>query len=137
MNVLCQFFSSLHWLQEHVSTSFWQNPRFENCCKQGAIVLEAPQNIPEIFSTLFQTDDSLSKHFRDNIWQHNSALAFTSLKCTPDPGLPVGGVQNFQIHGELYHMQRHINVELHDNDLSHYAQVYLYDPTFAVEQRIT
>ena len=79
----------------------------------------------------------MSKHFRDNIRQYNSALAFTSLKCTPDPRLPVGGIQKFQIHGELYHMQRHINAELHDNDSPHYAQLYLYDPTFAVEQRIT
>lgn len=34
-------------------------------------------------------------------------------------------------------MQRNINAELHDNDFPHYAQLYLYDPTFAVEQRIT
>ena len=137
MNIPCQFCSALHWLQERVSTSSRQNPWFENCCKQGAIVLEAPRNVPELFSTLFRADDPLSKHFRDNIRQYNSALAFTSLKYTPDPRLPVGGVQNFQIHGELYHMQRHINAELHDNDSPHYAQLYLYDPTFAVEQRIT
>ena len=59
------------------------------------------------------------------------------MKYTPDPKLPVGGVQNFQIYEELYHMQRHINTELHDNDSSHYAQLYLYNPTFAVEQHIT
>ena len=137
MNIPCQFCSALHWLQKRVSTSSRQNLRFENYCKQGAIVLEAPQNVPELFSTLFRADDPLSKHFRDNIRQYNSALAFTSLKYTPDPRLPVGGVQNFQIHGELYHMQKHINAELHDNDSPHYAQLYLYDPTFAVEQRIT
>ena len=34
-------------------------------------------------------------------------------------------------------MQRHINAELHDNDSPHYAQLYLYDPVFATEQRIT
>lgn len=102
MNICCQFFSALHWLQERVSTSSIQNPRFENCCKQGAIVLEAPQNVPEFISNLFQADNPLSKHFRDNIRQYNSALAFTSLKCTPDPRLPVGGIQNFR---ELYHMQ--------------------------------
>ena len=33
-------------------------------------------------------------------------------------------------------MQRHVNAELHNNDSPHYAQLYLYDPTFAVEQRI-
>ena len=63
MNVSCQFCSALYWLQERVSTSSRQNPRFKNCCKQGAIVLEAPRNVPEFFSTLFQADNLLSKHF--------------------------------------------------------------------------
>ena len=75
-------------------------------------------------------------HFRDNIWQYNSALAFTSLKCTPDLRLPAAIVQNFKIHGELYHMQRHINTELYDDDSPYYAQLYLYNLTFALEQRI-
>lgn len=34
-------------------------------------------------------------------------------------------------------MQRHINTEFHDNDSSHYAQLYLYDPKFAIKQYIT
>lgn len=59
------------------------------------------------------------------------------LKYTPDLRLPAGGIQNIQIHGKLYHIQRHINAELHDNDAPHYAQLYLYDPEFATEQRIT
>lgn len=50
MNVRSQFCSALHWLQERVSTSSVQDPSFENCCKQGAIVLEAPQKIPEFIS---------------------------------------------------------------------------------------
>lgn len=137
MNVHCEFCLALHWLQERVSTSSVQNPRFENCCKQGAIVLEAPQNIPDFISNLFHADDPLSRHFRENIRQYNSALTFTSLKCTPDLRLPARDIQNFQIHGELYHMQRHINAELHDNDSPHYAQLYLYDPKFATEQRIS
>ena len=92
-----------------------------------------PQNIPELFSTMFQADNSLSKYFQNNIWQYNSVLAFISLKYTLDLRLSVGGVQNFQIHGELYYMQRHINTELHNNDLPHYVQLYLYNLTFAIE----
>ena len=137
MNVFCQFCSVLHLLQERVYSSSVRNPSFESCCKQGAIVLDAPRNIPEFISNLFHAADLLSKHFRDNVWQYNSALAFTLLKCTPDTRLPAGGIQNFQIHRELYYIQRHINDELHDNNSLHYAQLYLYDPAFAVEQRIT
>ena len=107
-----------------------QNSNFENCYKQGAIVLKAPWNIPEFISNLFQADDALSKHFQDNIWQYSLALAFSFLKYTPDLRLPARDIQNFQIHGEFYHIQRHINAELHDNDSYHYAKLYLYDPIF-------
>ena len=34
-------------------------------------------------------------------------------------------------------MQRYINAELHDNDSPYYAQLYLYNPTFTIEQHIT
>lgn len=78
----------------------------------------------------------MSKHFRDNIWQYNSALAFTLLKYTPDQRLLAKEIQNFLIHGELYHMQKHINAELYNNDTSHYVQLYLYDPIFAIKQYI-
>ena len=60
-----------------------------------------------------------------------------SMKCTSNLRLPAGSIQNFQIHGELYYMERHINTELHNNDSPHYTQLYLYDPTFASEQHIT
>ena len=63
MHVCYQFCSALHWLQERVSISSMRNPSFENCCKQGAIVLEAPRDIPEFISNLFRADDALSKHF--------------------------------------------------------------------------
>ena len=63
MNICCQFCSKLHWLQERISTNTMQNPSFENCCKQGAIGLEAPKNVPEFISNLFQENDPLFKHF--------------------------------------------------------------------------
>lgn len=121
MNVHCQFCSALHSLQERVSTSSVHNSRFKNCCKQGAIVLKAPRNVPNFISNLFYVDNPLSRHFRENIRQYNSSLTFTSLKCIPNLSFPAGSIQNFQIHGELYHMQRHINAELHDNYPPHYA----------------
>ena len=63
MNVPCQFCLALYWLQEHVSISSRQNPWFKNYCKQGIIVLEAPQNVLGFFSTVFQADGLLFKHF--------------------------------------------------------------------------
>ena len=136
INVYCQVCLAFDWLQKRVSISSIQNPSFENCYKQGAIVLKASQDISKFISNLFRGDDALSNYFQDNIRQCNSALAFIFLKCTPDLQLPAGNIQNFKIYGELYHMQRHINAELHDNDSLYYAQLYFYDPTFALEQRI-
>lgn len=77
------------------------------------------------------------KHFRDNIRKYNLVLVFTSLKYILDIKLQAGGIQNFQIHRKLYYILRNINVELYDNNTSHYAQLYIYDPIFATEQCIT
>lgn len=76
--------------------------------------------MPEFVSNLFHADNPLSKHFRNNICQYNSALVFISWKYTLDPTLPAGGVQNFYIHEELYYIQKHLNAKLHDNDTLHY-----------------
>ena len=40
-----------------------QNPSFEKCYKQRAIVLEATRDIPKFISNLFQVDDALFMHF--------------------------------------------------------------------------
>lgn len=40
-----------------------QNSSFENCYKQGIIVLKATQNILKFISNLFQGNNSLFKHF--------------------------------------------------------------------------
>lgn len=44
-----------------------------------------------------------------------------------------GSILIFKIYRELYHMQKHINTELHDNNVSYYAPLYLYDPEFATQ----
>ena len=104
MTIRCESCSALHWLLEKVKTSSKNSPRFENCCKQGSVVLEPPKNQPEFLRHLFESDDVQSKHFRDNIRQYNSAFAFTSLKYQPDTRLGPGGYKCFSIHGQLYHM---------------------------------
>ena len=114
-----------------------QNLSFENYCKQERIVLETAQNISEFISNLFQKNNLLFKHFQDNIWHYNLALTFILLKYIPDLKLLAKVVSNFQIHGKLYYMQRHINDELHDNNLSNYIWLYLYNLAFAIEQSIT
>ena len=77
--------------------------------------------------------DSAAKAFRNNIRKYNSALAFTSVKYTVD-GRATGGIQCFQIHGELFHLQG----PLQSTDLAsaQFAQLYFYDPELATNIRV-
>lgn len=83
--------------------------------------MEILQNILDFISNLFHTNNLLSRHFQENIWQYNSVLTFISLKCIPDLRFPTRGIQNFQIYRELYYIQRQINTELYNNDPTHYV----------------
>lgn len=44
MTICCESCSALHWLLECVKISSKNSPRFENCCKQGSVVLEPPKD---------------------------------------------------------------------------------------------
>ena len=89
------------------------------------------QSPPEYLHYLLTSLDSEAKHFRTEIRKYNSALAFTSIKYTIDERLKqtLGGIQCFQIHGELFHLQG----PLQDVDpiSAQFAQLYFYDPEVA------
>ena len=42
-----------------------------------------------------------------------------------------GGIQNFQIHGELYHLQGPLNPS--SGQRPRFAQLYFYDPSYAAQ----
>ena len=76
-----------------------------------------------------------AKRFRKKIREYNSALSFTSLKYSPDnrSALLGAGVNCFQIHGELYHLQGPLEPEA--GQVARFSQLFLYDPEYAAKVR--
>ena len=76
-----------------------------------------------------------AKKFRHHIRQYNAALAFTSLGAKFDHSLLDGnGPYVFKLHGGLYH--NHGALIPNDGTHASYAQLYIYDPDMALQQRM-
>ncbi|KAL6300080.1 hypothetical protein BKA93DRAFT_819615 [Sparassis latifolia] len=105
------------------------------CCNHGKIDLPAPLAPPEFFRYLFASPEPQAEDFRDNIRQYNAALAFTSLGVKIDDHLNNGWSEPvFRIHGELRH--RHGSLLPQERQDPAYAQLYIYDPRDALNQRM-
>lgn len=66
---------------------------------------------------------------------YNAALSFTSLNCiVADRSASAGGVNCFQIHGELYHLQGPLDAAA--GQAPRYTQLYFYDPAYATDARL-
>ena len=79
----------------------------------------------------------MGRIFRSKIREYNSALSFTSVKYQADTRTAnLGqGIQCFQIHDELYHLQGPLEPAPHA--LPQFAQLFLYDPQYAASIRFT
>ena len=137
MNVPCPSCHALHWIEERSkhSPSTKRAPLFEGCCKKGDVILPHLQSLPQILEELVTADTEEAKRFRKNIREYNSALSFTSLKYSPDnrSALLGAGVNCFQIHGELYHLQGPLEPEA--GQVARFSQLFLYDPEYAAKVR--
>ncbi|KAI9481326.1 MAG: hypothetical protein EXX96DRAFT_480423, partial [Benjaminiella poitrasii] len=91
----------------------------------------------EILESLFNSSHHITSHFLNYIRQYDAAFAFTTLGTTGQQCNKVtmtNSFMPFQVHGELYHLYDPINS---DNSLRpSYAQLYIYDPNFAFQNRI-
>ena len=135
MNLTCTHCGAFHWMAERVTASSRVNPVFTNCCKKGDVVLQHLRPPPAYLHYLLTSLDAQAKHFRTEIRKYNSALAFTSIKYIMDERLKhaISGIQCFQIHGELFHLQGPLQGV--DSRAAQFAQLYFYDPEFATEIR--
>ncbi|CEI87136.1 hypothetical protein RMCBS344292_01556 [Rhizopus microsporus] len=115
-----------------------RNPTWESCCKQGSIQLQLLPDPPEYLKDLLER-----RHFKDNLRQYNAAFAFTSLGCdivsaeernaNNNNNNRRGGLNAFQIHGALCHRQGPLIP--YDGSEPSYAQLYIYDPSYAAQRR--
>jgi hypothetical protein len=72
--------------------------------------------------------------FRQLLHQYNAALSFTSLNCNITDRSVRAGVNCFQIHGELYHLQGPLDPPA--GEPQRFAQLYFYNPAYNVEARL-
>jgi hypothetical protein len=134
MDVICSHCCARHWDDEKLKESSVSLPKFGMCCNQGKVALPSLPDPPNILQQLFTGDDSISREFRENIRQYNSALAFTSLRVNQHYH-PPGGPFTFTIRGALYH--RIGSLIPCEGITPSYAQLYIYDPHDAYNFRMT
>ena len=73
--------------------------------------------------------------FCKDICKYNSALTFTLVSFQKDTQVNLqGGIQCFQIHRELFHLQGLLRTE--DGRTPAFAQLFFYDPKYATDLRI-
>ncbi|CEG70247.1 hypothetical protein RMATCC62417_06179 [Rhizopus microsporus] len=133
----CLHCHALHWIDERQDTSSMRNPTWESCSKQGT--LQLLPDPPEYLKDLLASTDTQGRHFKNNLRQYNAAFAFTSLTCDivsaeeRNANNSRGGLNTFQIHGALCHRQGPL-LSVEGNTPS-YAQLYVYDPSYAAQSR--
>lgn len=91
---------------------------------------------PSYLMDLLTKDDSISKHFRDNIRAMNMMFSFTSLGGKIENSVNEGqGPRVFKLHGENYHMIG--SVKPKGNDTAKFSQLYIHDTENEVQNRLT
>ena len=136
MDIACRHCGALHWMGKRLAKSSKWSPKFTTCCNNGEIQLPLLQRPPEPLLHLLTGVDNQSHEFRSNIQQYNAALAFTSLGVKIDhsvTGAP-GGPYVLCVNGEVCH--RVGAFEPCSNESPSYAQLYLYHPQEALDQRM-
>ncbi|KZP30624.1 hypothetical protein FIBSPDRAFT_777376, partial [Athelia psychrophila] len=134
MDVLCPHCDALHWIGEKLARSSRRDPSFGTCCNQGKVCIPRLADPPQALWDLFTSNDAQCKEFRERIRQYNMALAFTSLGVQEDTRVNARGGWVFRILGQLCHLSGALAP---GEGLSpQYAQLYIYDPQQALQQRM-
>ena len=74
------------------------------CCLQGQIQLSIISQSPPLLHQLLKSSTPHTQKFRDDIYQYNSAFAFTSVAMdVVNTILSSHGPYSLRIHSEMYH----------------------------------
>ncbi|KAF7138508.1 hypothetical protein RHSIM_Rhsim07G0140000 [Rhododendron simsii] len=134
MDIECIHCKALHWMDERLTKSSTRSPLFGTCCLQGKVRLHLLLTPHSPIQALYDRNDDRSKSFRKHARGYNATNAFTSLGATLDPRVLTGsGPTSFTIHGELRHRAGSLMPQQGKD--AKYAQLYIFDPTSALEVR--
>ncbi|KAG1169680.1 hypothetical protein G6F70_008214 [Rhizopus microsporus] len=114
---------------------------------RGSVQPQLLPDPPEYLKNLLASTDTQGRHFKNSLRQYNAAFAFTSLGCDIVSGEDRAnnnnnnsnsnnnrdGLYAFQIHGILCHRQGPL-IPVKGSEHS-YAQLYIFDPSYAAEIR--
>ncbi|KAJ7695384.1 hypothetical protein B0H17DRAFT_930625 [Mycena rosella] len=136
MNVACPDCGAPYWIDERVLPSSKHTPDFGMCCNSGKVQLDRLQEPPQPLHRLLTGADAQAQEFRSHITQYNAALAFMSLGVSNDKNINRYGSNAwvFRILGNLHHLSGALTVP--EGVSPSYAQLYMYDPTVALRQRM-
>ncbi|KAH9857118.1 hypothetical protein C2E23DRAFT_686252, partial [Lenzites betulinus] len=134
MDTYCVHCDAAHWLAERLSDSSASRPLFGFCCDKGQVSLLPLPEPPLSLRTLLTGNTPQAQEFRTNIRQYNAAFAFTSLGVNIDESVSGRGPYVFRIHGELCH--RSGSLLPAEGSPPSYAQLYIFDPRLALQERI-
>ncbi|CAL1359594.1 unnamed protein product [Linum trigynum] len=133
----CTHCGARFWPQEQIINNRPSyTPIFTLCCQQGRIRLPLLKQTPPFLDKLLDVNgDSLSIHFAQNRRPYNGAFSFTSFGAQIDQRLLNSrGPYSMIICGENYHR---IGFLLPPNgQRPKFAQLYLFDPSTEVEDRM-
>jgi len=131
MNIICGDCGAFHWRAERIIHEGKRNLKFHHRCMHGDVQIPLLRPLSQSLDRLLNSLEPDAKDFRSKIRSWNLAFAFTSVSYNMDKREAVSGpgVHNFQIHGELYHLQGPLKAPGAAAAL--YSQMYLYDPQYA------
>ncbi|KDQ32939.1 hypothetical protein PLEOSDRAFT_1060636, partial [Pleurotus ostreatus PC15] len=145
MNIACPYCGALHWDAERTAKSrHFATPEFGACCNHGKVALPPLRYPPATLRALLEADDAAAREFRTNIRAYNAALAFTSLGVKTDDSINRDPTNSHRIRGGPTYVFRILGQLCHKSGVLEpapgrapsYAQLYLYDPQSALQQRM-
>ena len=126
----CECCASLNFPEERVLRG-----HFSICCNHGKTAHLPPFDDPgPVLHELLTASDARSNSFRKNIRSYNSALSFMSVgaKVVAPPGV---GPPVYKVHGTVCHWSGDLLPAAGEDPV--YAQLYIYDPSEALQKRLT
>ncbi|XP_022040220.1 uncharacterized protein LOC110942764 [Helianthus annuus] len=128
---ICEHCSALFWFGERVlHAAHVRHPRYNQCCKSGAVRLTFPLQPPPVIKQLFR-----DPQFLENIRAYNNMFSMTSFGANVDDTINDGrGPYVFKISGQVSHWIGSLCPP--PNEKPRFSQMYIYDTENEISNRL-
>ncbi|KAJ0495305.1 putative helitron helicase-like domain-containing protein [Helianthus annuus] len=128
---ICEHCNALFWFNERVlHAAHVRHPRYNQCCKSGAVSLTFPLQPPPVIKQLFR-----DPQFLENIRAYNNMFSMTSFGANVDDTINDGrGPYIFKISGQVSHWIRSLCPP--PNEKPRFLQMYIYDTENEISNRL-